>query len=599
MQAVILAAGMGRRLGELTRSNTKCMVRVNGVPLIERMLSQLERRRLDRIVMVIGYCGRELKEYVTGLKIATPVVWVENPVYDRTNNIYSLYLARHYLVEQDTLLLESDLIFEDAVLDRLADHPHPTLALVARFESWMDGTVVTLDERDNIRNFIPPGQFSFEEIPSYFKTVNIYKFSRHFSATHYVPFLEAYSKALGNNEYYEQVLRVITLLEGSELKALRLDGEAWYEIDDIQDLDIAESIFAGDSLKRIASRYGGYWRYPQMLDYCYLVNPYFPNPKLLAEIKANFERLVTRYPSGMKVNSLLAAKNFRLRPEWTAVGNGAAELIKSLMERTEGKIGITYPTFEEYPNRRSPESVVPFIPDNADFSYSARDLVRHFSGKGIRGLLLVNPDNPSGNFLPFGEVVELCEWTQREDIAFILDESFVDFSDGSEENSLLRNDMLERFPHLAVVKSVSKSYGVLGLRLGILASADTRLIGRVREDAAIWNINSFAEFYMQIYGKYESDYRAACRTFIAERERFGDELRTVPWLRVIPSEANYFLCEVTDRFTSTELAEKLLKRNILIKDCASKKAFRGKNYVRIAVRDRRDNGRFIHCLKSL
>lgn len=599
MQAIILAAGMGKRLGELTQNNTKCMVRVNKTTLIERMLHQLECQHLERIIIVIGYQGQKLKDYIATLNISVPILYVENPVYDQTNNIYSLYLAKNYLQEQDTILLESDLIFENAVLDQLIQHPYPSLALVAKFESWMDGTAVTLDNEDNITHFITPRQFSFEEIPFYYKTVNIYKFSKHFSTSHYVPFLEAYCKALGNNEYYEQVLRVITLLDKPELKALRLSNESWYEIDDIQDLDIAESIFAENPLKKIASRYGGYWRYPHILDYCYLVNPYFPNSKLLAEIKANFERLITQYPSGMKVNSLLAAKNFNLRPEYIVVGNGAAELIKGLMEISEGKIGITYPTFEEYPNRRKPDSIIPFRPDNPDFSYSAKDLTEWFADKDISHLLLVNPDNPSGNFIPPEDLFLLCEWTAQRNITLVLDESFVDFSTGSTGNSLLRNDILEKYRHLVIIKSISKSYGVPGLRLGIMASSDTLLIERLKQEVAIWNINSFAEFYMQIYGKYESVYHQACQQFIAERKRFRTELETIPWLKVIPSEANYFLCEITDKYTSTELTEKLLAQNILIKDCATKQAFKGKNYIRIAIRDTKDNDFFIQTLKRI
>lgn len=599
MQAIILAAGMGKRLGELTQNNTKCMIRVNETTLIERMLHQLEDQHLERIILVIGYQGEKLKSYIATLNISTPIVYVENSNYNQTNNIYSLYLAKDYLQEQDTLLLESDLIFEDAVLDRLIQHPYPNLALVAKYESWMDGTVVILDAEDNIKRFISPQHFSFEEIPSYYKTVNIYKFSKHFSTSHYIPFLEAYCKALGNNEYYEQVLRVLTLLDKPELKALRLSHESWYEIDDIQDLDIAASIFAKDPLKKIASRYGGYWRYPHLLDYCYLVNPYFPNSKLLAEIKANFERLITQYPSGMRVNSLLAAKNFNLHPEYIVIGNGAAELIKSLMEILEGNIGITYPTFEEYSNRRNSASIVSFCPDNSDFSYSAQDLMEWFSDKTINHLLLVNPDNPSGNFIPPEDLSLLCEWTEKRKINLVLDESFVDFSKGSTGNSLLRNDILERYKHLIIIKSISKSYGVPGLRLGIMASSDTHLIERIKQDVAIWNINSLAEFYMQICGKYESVYRSACQEFIRARERFRIALKTISWLRVIPSEANYFLCEITEKYTSTELTEKLLAQNILIKDCASKKAFQGKNYIRIAVRDTQDNDFFIQILKKI
>lgn len=599
MQAIILAAGMGKRLKELTRNNTKCMIKVNGVTLIERMLQQIDTHHLERIIIVVGYEGEKLKEYINTLSITTPIVFVENPYFDQTNNIYSLYLAKDYLTEKDTLLFESDLIFEDAVIDRLIQNPYPSLALVAKFESWMDGTVVTLDENNNIKRFISPKQFSFEEIPGYYKTVNIYKFSKKFSFSHYVPFLEAYCKALGNNEYYEQVLRVITLLEKPELKALPLHHELWYEIDDIQDLDIAESIFAEDTITPIASRYGGYWRYPHILDYCYLVNPYFPNSRLLAEIKANFERLICQYPSGVKVNSLLAGKNFDIKPEYVVVGNGAAELIKSIMENMEGKIGITLPTFEEYPNRRDKTTVVTFIPSNPDFSYTAQDLKTHFADKDISALLLINPDNPSGNFIGFNGILDLCEWTQKKGIRFILDESFVDFTDESVHNTLLRNDILEKYNHLIILKSISKSYGVPGLRLGILATSDPVVIGRTKQDIAIWNINSFAEFYMQIYGKYETDYQKACLRFIEERDYLKKQLEAIPWLRVIPSQANYFLCEITSKYTATELTQALLKHNILIKDCSRKAAFKGRNYIRIAIRDTADNNQLVQTLKQL
>ena len=144
MQAIILAAGMGKRLKELTQDRTKCMVQVNGVALIDRMLHQIERRHLSRIVIVVGYEGEKLMEYIDTLGIRTPIVYVHNPIYDKTNNIYSLALAKDYLCQDDTLLFESDLIFEDSVIDQLLDDPRETLALVDKYESWMDGTCVKL-----------------------------------------------------------------------------------------------------------------------------------------------------------------------------------------------------------------------------------------------------------------------------------------------------------------------------------------------------------------------------------------------------------------------------------------------------------------------
>jgi histidinol-phosphate/aromatic aminotransferase/cobyric acid decarboxylase-like protein/GTP:adenosylcobinamide-phosphate guanylyltransferase len=607
MQAIILAAGMGRRLGELTKNNTKCMVPVNGVRLIDRLLGQLSRLSLNRIIIVVGYKGRELREYiesryeVRGARIE----FAENPVYDKTNNIYSLALVKDKLQEDDTLLIESDLIFSDRLIPMIVDNPYPNLALVAKYETWMDGTMVRIDHDNNIVNFIPKKAFRYEDVDQYYKTVNLYKFSKEFSRQKYVPFLDAYSKAMGLNEYYEQVLRVITLIDSVDLKALPIGNEKWYEIDDMQDLDIAETIFAdGDEmLQRFNYRYGGHWRFPKMLDYCYLVNPYFPTQRMKNELRANFDTLLTEYPSGMMVMQLLAGKYFGVKKEYTVVGNGAAELIKSLMEYSKNeasRIGLIYPTFEEYPHRLKPENIVSYVPDNHDLKYTEDDLMTFFSGKDISSLLLINPDNPSGNFISKEGLLRLAAWSKQQGIRLIIDESFVDFSDDFEYNSMISNDILEANPQLVIMKSISKSYGVPGLRLGIMASADIELINQVKRDIAIWNINSFAEFYLQIFGKYEADYKKACHLFIAERNRFGQLLRQIPYLRVIPTQANYFCIEVTDKFTAEELTRRLLADyEIMIKDCNSKNHLKGKNYIRISIRNSEDNDRLIAALKEL
>lgn len=151
------------------------------------------------------------------------------------------------------------------------------------------------------------------------------------------------------------------------------------------------------------------------------------------------------------------------------------------------------------------------------------------------------------------------------------------------------------------MKSISKSFGVPGLRLGVLVSSDADAISSIKKDVSIWNINSFGEFYMQIYEKYHKDYLKACEQFRKERRLFFEELQGVDFLRVVPSQANYFLCELTtERFNSTQLAVRLLaEHDILIKDCAGKAAFDKGDYIRIAIRDRKDNHRLVEVLKSL
>ncbi len=598
MQAIILAAGMGKRLKDLTKDHTKCMVRVNGVTLIERMLDQIDRKNLSRIVIVVGYMGQKLIDYIGTLDIRTPIEFINNPIYDRTNNIYSLSLAKEWLCKEDTLLFESDLIFEDSVLDILIDDKRESLALVDKYESWMDGTCVKLNDEDMIEAFVPGSNFRFSDIGSYYKTVNIYKFSRHFSQTHYVPFLDAYQTALGSNEYYEQVLRMITLLDDPEIRAKRLTGQKWYEIDDIQDLDIAESIFTENEDERVwllQRRYGGYWRYPKLIDFCYLVNPFFPPEKMKDEIRANFDVLLTEYPSGMHVNSLLAAKNFGVPQHMILVGNGAAELIKALMENMTGITGFIRPSFDEYINRYDEAESIYFIPENRDYSYTADDIMCFFEDKDIDNLILINPDNPSGNYICRKDLLRLIEWSGKKGIQLVVDESFADFAD-EENNTLFDTELLADNPHLYVVKSISKSYGVPGLRLGVLASGNIELIEKFKKDVSIWNINSFAEFYMQIEEKYKKSYRASLKEFRAERRRFEARLAEIPHVRVIPSQANFVMVELEKAISAKQLLKELLtKHNLLIKELTTKA--NGRDFLRLAIRSPQDNDILIDAMK--
>ena len=604
MQAIILAAGMGRRLGDYTKDNTKCMVPVNGVRLIDRLLGQLAKQDLQRVIIVVGYKGEELRKYIGNrYDDQIKIEFAENPVYDKTNNIYSLAIVKDKLQEDDTLLIESDLIFSDNMIPMIVNHPCPNLALVAKYETWMDGTMVRLDDEQNIVNFISKDAFDYNDVDSYYKTVNIYKLSKQFSQQKYVPFLDAYTKAVGNNEYYENVLRIISLLNNHEMKALPIGQEKWYEIDDKQDLDIAEALFADekDILRKYYGRYGGFWRFPQMLDYCYLVNPYFPSRRMKDELRANFDTLLTEYPSGMKVNTLIASKCFGVSEQYIVPGNGAAELIKVLMEETYGKTGFIRPTFEEYPNRYDKDSQVTFVPQNDTYRYTAEDLMTFFADKDIKQLMVINPDNPSGNFIPKADILCLAKWCEERDIRLIVDESFVDFSEDYANNSLLSDEILEAYPNMLVMKSISKSYGVPGLRLGILASANKELIAHIKKEVSIWNLNSFAEFFMQIYNKHEKDYQRACDKFVKERADFESKLRTIPFLRVMPSQANYFLCEVLPPYTASEIVIYMLKHhNILTRDCSLKPGLDpNKQYMRIAVRNHEDNTRLVEGLRYI
>ena len=602
MQSIILAAGLGSRLGELTKECTKCMVKINGITLIERMLRQLDRYGMDRIIIVTGYKGDILKDYVQNLRINTPVVFVDNSDYRHTNNIYSLWLTREFLEEMDSLVLESDMIFEDRVIEKMLAIDNGCGTFVARPRPWMDGSIVKLDKDNNIVYFVDDEEVKRIDPSYYHKIVSIYKLKKRYVSEKYMTYLNEYVKKNKDNNLYESLLKVIDLDVEKKIPAEILDEEQWYEINDIQDMDIAESMFAdgNEKVRKYLQRYGGYWRYPAMRDFCYLVNPYFPNERFMNEMKSNFDVLVREYPSGMAVNSLLAGHFFGVRTENICVGNGTAELIKSLMENISGNIGMVYPTFEEYPHRKKDVEVIPYYVVDKDFDYSVDDIMSYYEGKDISAIVLVNPDNPSGHFISKKDILRLEDWCRSKGRKLIVDESFIDFVEDDEWHTLLDMEVLLNHPSLIVLKSISKSFGVAGLRLGVIATADTDLIAFMKKDVAIWNINSFAEYYLQIIEKYRDDYYEAMEKFKEVRRRYLDKLSKIKGFKVYPSQANYVMCHIENSVTSTELADILLNRyNVLIKNLASKEGLNKGNYVRLSVKSDEENDYIVNALMEI
>lgn len=600
----MLAAGMGKRLGNYTKNATKCMVPVNGKTLIEYAIESLIDAGITKFTMVVGYKKDVLKNFLNGKYPQIQIDFIDNDVYDSTNNIYSLYLAKDVLSSDDTILLESDLIFDKEIIREIVASPEKNLAVVSHFENWMDGTVTVLNEEKAIKRIVSKSDFDWAQTDSYYKTVNIYKFSKEFSKNIYMPFLSAYQTAYSKNEYYETVLKVISYLDGDILKAHIVDGSRWYEIDDPADLKIASTRFSSgkEHLENMYKTFGGYWRYPTMLDFCYLVNPYFPPKPLVNEMKQMSDILLESYPSGDKQQSLLAGKIFGVLPEHIAVGNGAAELIASISELSSGKVVVPFPTFNEYPNRFGNENTV-WLPANEDFSYSVEDIVRSAQENSASYVLLINPDNPSGHFFTKEEVTSLAEQLSSKNVKLILDESFVDFAEPQIRFTFIDEELISKHNNVIVIKSISKSYGVPGIRLGVLVSSDESLIEKVQKNTSIWNINSFAEFFLQIFDKYKKFYGSACDKIAEERARFSAELAKIPGIKVYKSQANYLLCKLSgesEKIGSAGLAEKLLDGyNILIKDLSSKKGFEKGQFIRLAVRNSQQNDRLVCAMKEI
>jgi histidinol-phosphate/aromatic aminotransferase/cobyric acid decarboxylase-like protein/choline kinase len=595
MQALILAAGSGTRLGSLTKEQTKCMVEVCGETLIERSLRAIINAGIKKIFIVDGFKSAGLRSHVKSKFPNQDIQFIHNEDYHCTNNIYSLFIASHVLLQDDTLLLESDLIYDSDILQSVLNDPREDLAVVDKFKNWHDGTVVTLDDSDCIRSFIPKSEFKFKDLLQYYKTVNIYKFSKTFFQNAYYPFLKAYCNTIGMSEYYEEVLRVLALIRNKSLGAFVLQDNSWYEIDTAEDLANAEVLFSDPvtQYNLLSKRYGGYWRYSGLIDFCFLVNPFFPNKNFNDEFKFYSSQLMGSYPSGQDSQCILGAKMLNIEPDQIVVGNGSAELIKTLPRVLGGNFALFKPTFEEYTSVF--KNLTTEFPKNKGFRYEKQDILALSKDKD--GFILINPDNPSGNFISRSDILYILDVFKTKNQTLILDESFLDFNELGVKESVCDLDTINNYPNLIIIKSIGKSYGIGGLRLGFLVSSNADLVKKVKSKIPIWNVNSFSEFFMEIIGKYKKGYTSSCNNLIKSRLLLRKELNKISYIECYPSEANYLLCKLNNT-NALDLAVFLYsKHKILIKDC-SKKCGNFDQYIRVAVRDFEDNQKLIQALKQ-
>lgn len=543
MQALILAAGMGKRLKELTADNAKCMVRVGDETLIGRALKILDRKRLNRIIVVLGYKGEKLREYIQQLGLKTKLEFIDNPVYATTNNIYSFWLAKEFLQQDDTVLLESDLIFEEGVIDVLLQDKRTSLALVDKRESWMDGTCVTVDASDRILKFVPGKELDLTGEEQYYKTVNIYKFGRKFLLDVYIPFLEAYMSAMGQNVYYETVLGLIIQLKNCELEAKRLEGQVWYEIDDVQDLHIAESLFLPDKEKRyhlIADRKGGSWRYPKLLDYTVPHNSYYPTRGLSDEIASVCMEMIKTSPSRIgKIRELLG-KYYGIKESYVRAV-GSISTIEDILKTS----GIPYTVLTD--------------------------------SFGIRNI-----------FRTSFQIELALEEAGKQGSIVLVDETTLEAVLSEKMDTFLNNELLEKYRDILIVyKDWGRTYCVPGLSVSMAVGAGEK-IEQLLDQAETDRISSFAEFYLQIAEKYKGEFQNAILLMAQDCEAFAQKLTKISYIKKCHQLADYIVCELDEVINCKELLLYLFQNNLLVSD-VSDVVGDGMHYIGLAVRTEAEN----------
>lgn len=596
MQGLILAAGMGTRISRYSKNCVKCMIEVNGEKLIKRQIEALNKAGVNKIIIVCGYKKEILQKYIIDNFKNNEILFVENNDYKITNNIYSLYLARDYLKKEDTIILESDLIFDYSIIEKILKDNKNNIVAVSKYKIGMDGTVVAINENNKVTAFYGKDDYDIKSANKYYKTINIYKLNKQDSINCFVPCLEEYIKNNKKEEFYEVVFKDLIFNNKIILNAKIFEDERWYEIDNETDLEIAKCLFS-NKISDYEKRYGGYWNFGNLKDFCYLENPKFPTTDLLEKIKYFSEDLITKYPSGVNIQNINASRLFMVKRDEILVGNGSAELIKEIGQLLTGKITIQIPVFNEYLRCFKKCKIIKNDTSRNNYIYGKSEIIKSLNNTDI--IVIVNPDNPTGNFIEYNDIIDILEIAKKNNKTVIIDESFIDFADKNKRYSLINHKILQRYKNLIVIKSISKSYGVPGIRLGILASGNNRFLEKIKSSLEIWNINSIAEYFLQIVELYKKEYEASCNYIEVQRNKFYNELSKIKFLKVYNSQANFFMCKLLKHDTKY-VAEYLLNNyNILIKDLKNKEGFNNENYIRISIKTEEDNKYLLKALKNL
>jgi histidinol-phosphate/aromatic aminotransferase/cobyric acid decarboxylase-like protein/choline kinase len=583
VKAIILAAGIGRRMRPLSDHCHKTLLEVGGKTIMGRILEGLLANGITEVCIVTGYRADEVEAYVAREFGHLQCTFVRNERFDSTNNIYSMALAMERIEpDSDVILIESDLLYEPSVITRLLKSEHPNVALVDKYRTGLDGTVVSVSADNVITQVIPSSlQAANFDFSDKYKTLNIYKFSADFCRTTFRKLLSYYARAIDGNCYYELILGILIYMQQVQVHAETLDGEVWAEVDDANDLRAASFTFVPtDRRRQLESSWGGYWQTP-VTDFAFIRNMYFPGSSMMSQLRAALPELVTNYGSAQALLNEKLGYFLRCDPGHVQLLNGAAQFLSPMLQRrfSPDRVLLPDPTFGEYSR---------LFPHALTYDDRGRIDLEEVQQKAadVDLVVIVNPNNPTGTTVRAEDIHEMAGLLP--DKTLLVDESFIEFSGVP---SLVPWAEETDATNVVVLKSLSKSLGVPGLRLGYVFSPDRNLVNQIGSELPVWNVNSIAEYFLEIILKYRGELDDSVAATIRDREDFIIRLRALDVVdKVFPSGGNFVLVRLAvGAETAALLADRLLEdENIFVKDASSKFAD-GHVYWRLAVRTPRDN----------
>jgi threonine-phosphate decarboxylase len=342
----------------------------------------------------------------------------------------------------------------------------------------------------------------------------------------------------------------------------------------------------------------GYENAKDIIDFCFIANPYYPTPEMLEDLQRNFPNLIKSYPSSsplMSQQNLAAVLN--VNPDNLLIGNGGTELIAHIDATLIERLAIPVPTFGEYLEKLKDQRDAEIYALDPAQRYELRpaDYLAWVHKRNLRALLVINPGNPTGQLIPLDEMIDFVH--QASDIELVIvDESFIDFA-GETVPSLL--GVADRFTNLLIVRSMSKHCGIPGLRLGYCYSANLFILNRLRRSIPTWNLNTLAQYFLSLLPATDTEYHEGRIRLIGDVRALYNGLKEIPALDVYPTGANFVLFKINNGMTAAELQAQLLaKHQMYVRDCSNKVGM--DNYhIRVASQGREKDAQLVGALQAL
>ncbi len=343
------------------------------------------------------------------------------------------------------------------------------------------------------------------------------------------------------------------------------------------------------------------------IDGCFLSNPYATDLFLYHMNKDLIEtnklrKYIELYPSQNTRIAHSLSKRLNISSEYLFIGNGAIEIIQAILHRyVKGKIAIPIPTFSSYYEFLTDDTTAYFyqLSKEKNYKIDIDNYINYINKNKINNALIINPNNPDGGYLAQDKLVYALESLKHLDTV-ILDESFIHFAKNG-DNSLVRNEeLIKKFPNLFIIKSLSKDFGIAGIRCGY-AVVNPDVTNKLLSNGFLWNSSGLSEYFFNLYSdnNFYSDYLLVREKYIIETEDMFHSLSKLKGIKVLPSNANFYLIELTDgTLSSTLYAKLMIKYGIYVRNCSDKIGLIGQ-YIRLASRSREENTQILKAFTEL